>query len=153
MTKVSFGTFEMEAPEGWSLSSIVLAGPVEPPERKGLFGTRAVRPFQRNVIVTMERVDPKETAESYVARQLAGLKEAGVSREEARPPERVTLASGVDGMLTEQVILGHGDERVRQMQLVFIKDEIAHAAIASHLDGSSFEGVRDEFRSMLLSFS
>ncbi len=45
-----------------------------------------------------------------------------------------------------------GGERVRQMQLVVIKNGVAHTTIATHLDGISFENVREEFRAMLLSF-
>ncbi len=153
MPQVRFGTFSMEAPDSWTLSSVILAGPPEAPPVQGMLTTKAVRPFQRNLIVTMEQVGPNETAESYVQRQLSGLKEAGVIRQEAAPPEKVALSSGPEAVLTEQIIVAHGGERVRQMQVVFVKDSIAHTAIASHLDGASFERVRAEFRSMLLSFS
>ncbi|CAN0586422.1 unnamed protein product, partial [Laminaria digitata] len=50
------------------------------------------------------------------------------------------------------IIQGAGGERVRQMQLVVIKNGIAHTTIASHLDGASFERARKEFRAMLVSF-
>jgi hypothetical protein len=152
MTRVQFGTFSLEAPQGWTLSSVILAGPVDESPGKGMLTTKAVRAFQRNLITTMERVAEKETPASYVKQQLDGLREAGVSRQEARPPEPVKLASGHEGLLTEQIILGAGGERVRQLQLVVIKDGIAHTSIASHLDGAAFEGAREEFRRLLLSF-
>lgn len=152
MPKVSFGTFSMEAPTDWTLSSIVLAGPMDESPGQGMLTTKAVKPFQRNMIVSMERVAPSETPQSYVQRQVEGLKQAGVHRQEAAPAEVVTLSSGAEGLLVEQII-SQGGERMRQLQLVFIKDHIAHTAIGTHLDGASFERVRDEFRGMLLSFA
>jgi hypothetical protein len=152
MARVQFGTFSLEAPQGWTLSSVILAGPIDEPPSKGMLTTKAVRAFQRNLITTMERVSDKETPASYVKQQLEGLREAGVSRQEARPAETVKLAGGHEGLVTEQIIVGAGGERVRQMQLVVIKGGIAHTSIASHLDGPSFEGAREEFRRLLLSF-
>lgn len=152
MPKVSFGTFALEAPNDWTLSSIILAGPVEDLPGEGMLTTKTVKPFQRNLFITMEKVTPQETLESYLQRQVEGLKAAGVSRELVGEPERVALSSGQDGVVVEQVILGPGGERMRQMQLVFIKNAIAHTAIATHLDGASFERVREEFRSLLMSF-
>ena len=115
--------------------------------------TKAVKPFQRNLIITMERVGAKDTPEAYVKRQIDGLKQAGVQRQDAASPETVALSNGQSGLITEQIIVGHGGERIRQMQLVFIKDSIAHTAIASHLDGKAFEAAREELRGMLESFS
>lgn len=152
MPRVKFGTFSLEAPNSWTLNSVILAGPVDDAPGQGMLTTKAVQPFQRNLITTLEQVSDKETPETYVKRQIDGLREAQVQRTEGRPPEQVTLKSGAKGLLTEQVIAGQGGERVRQMQLVVIKNNVAHCAIASHLDGASFEKVRDEFRNMLLSF-
>ena len=154
MPRVAFGTFSLEAPRGWTLSSIILAGPVEEnPLAEDLLTTKDVQPFQRNLIATLEYVSAEETVESYVQRQIEGLRQARVVREEVKEPENVTLKSGLEGLITEQVILGVGGERVRQMQLVSIKDSIAHTLIASHLDGAPFEAVRGEFLGMLLSLS
>lgn len=153
MPRVSFGTFSMEAPSDWTLSSIVLGGPVEEPPGKGMPTTKAVKPFQRNLVVTLERVGAGDTAEAYVKRQADGLKAAGFPRQEMAPPRSVALANGEDGVIVEQVIVGQGGERVRQMQLVYIRDGIAHTAIASHLDGPSFERAREEFEAMLTSFA
>lgn len=153
MPRVQFGPFSLEAPDGWSLSSVILAGPVDEGPGKGMLTTKAVPAFQRNLITTMERVGDKETPASYVKQQIDGLREAGVSRQEMRPPENVTLPGGAAGLITEQVIISQTGERVRQMQLVSIKSGIAYTVIASHLDGPSFEGARSEFRKMLLSFS
>lgn len=152
MPRVSFGTYSIEAPSSWTLNSVIMAGPVEDTPSMGMLTTKAVQPFQRNLITTLEQVGPSETLESYVKRQVDGLKEAGVPRQEVKKPEYVTLASGAAGLITEQVIQGAGGERVRQMQLVVFKDAVAHTTIASHLDGPSFEAVRAEFRAMLLSF-
>lgn len=153
MTRVTFGTFSLDAPKAWTLSSIILAGPVDDTPGQGMLTTKAVQPFQRNLITTLEQVSPQETPEKYVDRQVQGLKEAGVPREQIGSNERVEITGGHPALLTEQVIVGAGGERVRQMQLVVIKDGIAYTVIASHLDGASFERVRGEFRSMLLSFS
>ncbi len=38
------------------------------------------------------------------------------------------------------------------MQLVAIKNGLAHTLIASHLDGHPFEQMRGQFREILLSF-
>jgi hypothetical protein len=151
MARVTFGTFSLEAPEGWSLSSVILAGPVDDAPKKGLLSTKAVRPFQRNLITTLEVVPDSETPESYVQRQIKGLKEAGVQRQEAAKPERIKLPDGLEGLLTEQIIVSHEGERVRQMQIVVLIDGVAHTVIASHLDGAPFESARAEFRSMLTS--
>lgn len=152
MPRVKFGTFSIEAPNNWTLNSVILAGPVDDAPGAGMLTTKAVQPFQRNLITTLEQVGPKETVETYVKRQIDGLKEAGVPRQEGKKPEKLTLPGGQVGLLTEQIIQGAGGERVRQMQLVVIKNSVAHTTIASHLDGASFERARDEFRTMLLSF-
>jgi hypothetical protein len=151
MARVTFGTFSLEAGPGWSLSSVILAGPVDETPKQGLLSTKAVRPFQRNLITTLELVPDTETPESYVARQIKGLKEAGVQRQEGAKPEKVKLPGGLEGLLTEQIIVSHEGERVRQMQMVVIIDHVAHTVIASHLDGVPFENARAEFRAMLTS--
>ena len=153
MPRVKFGTFSLEAPDDWTLNSVILAGPVDDSPQQGMLTTKAVQPFQRNLITTLEQVGPNETLEGYVQRQIDGLREAGVPRQEGRPPEKVNLEGGQEGLLTEQIIQGPDGERVRQMQLVVIKKGAAHTTIASHLDGASFERVREEFRKMLLSFT
>src|SRR5688500_11647253 len=107
MTRVAFGTFSLEVDPGWSLSSVILAGPVDEAPKQGLLSTKAVRPFQRNLITTLELVPDSETAESYVARQIKGLKDAGVQRREGAKPEKVPLAGGLEGLLTEQIITSH----------------------------------------------
>ena len=153
MPLVSIGPLSIEAPQSWMLSSVILAGPPDPPTSDpALRWTKPPRPFQRNLIATLERIGPAETPESYVNRQIKGLREAGVVREEVRPSETVALQGGYAGLLTEQVILSAEGERVRQMQLVILKDDCAYTLIASHLDGAPFEAVRAEFREMLLSF-
>ena len=153
MPRVSLGPLSIEAPHGWTLSTVILAGPPEPPVLdSALLWTKPPRPFQRNLVATMEQVDPTETPQAYVNRQVEGLRAAGVPRQEAREPETVKLEGDRTGLLTEQLIVGGTGERVRQMQLVTIKDGCAYTLIATHLDGASFEAVRDEFRKILLSF-
>jgi hypothetical protein len=153
MPLVRIGPLSIEAPQTWTLSTVILAGPFDPPAPDpALLWTKPPRPFQRNLIATLEMIGPAETPESYVGRQIKGLREAGVAREEARPSETVTLEGGRAGLLTEQVILSANGERVRQMQLVTLKDGCAYTLIASHLDGAPFEAARAEFRNMLLSF-
>lgn len=153
MARVTFGSFSLDAPNDWSLSTVILAGPVEEPASSGLMSAKGARPFQQNLVATMERVDAKETPESYVKKQLEGLRKAGVSRQEAAPPERVKTKGGAEGLLTEQVVQGPGGERVRQLQLVAIKDRVAHTLIASHLDGVTFNAAKAAFKEMLLSFT
>ena len=144
MPRVKFGTFSLEAPGDWSLQTIILAGPPEPPEDSG--------GFQRNLITTLEFVGDRETASSYLQRQSAVLDQVQMDRVVVGPPEAVQLEGGHEGLLTEQVIRGQAGERVRQMQLVVVKDAVAHTTIASHLDGAPFEAAREAFRHMLLSF-
>jgi hypothetical protein len=151
MSRVMFGTFSLDAPEGWTLSSVILAGPIDDAPTKGMLSTKSVRPFQRNLITTLEEVGSNETPESYVQRQIKGLREAGVQRTEGAKPEKVKLTGGGEGLLTEQIIVSHEGERVRQMQLVVINRGVAHTVIASHLDGAPFESARTEFRLLLTS--
>jgi len=153
MPRVTFGSFSLDAPTDWSLSTVILAGPVDSnPAGAGLMTAKSSRPFQQNMVCTMEQVDSKETPESYVKKQLEGLRKAAVQRQDAAPPEKLKLKNGSESLLTEQVVTGPGGERVRQMQLVSIRGGVAYTLIASHLDGNSFMGVRDNFKSMLLSF-
>ncbi|MGH2396914.1 MAG: hypothetical protein ACRDFW_07985 [bacterium] len=152
MTRTQLGPFSLEVPDDWTLSSVILAGPRDD-EMPNLLGGKAVRPFQRNLIATMEQVDQGETPESYVARQIQGLYEAGVPRVESRPAEQVKLESGLSGLLTEQVITGAGGEQVSQLQLVSIKNGVAFTIIASHLRGQPFKKARGEFLNMLMSFA
>ena len=150
MPKASFGTFSLEAPAGWTLSSVILMGPVENPP--GGSGTADLpKPARRNLIVTMERVGESDTAEGYLRRRLGG--EEGGAGPRLSGVESLSLAGGREAKLVEQVVLSPDGDRVRQLQMVFIKDGIAHTATASHADGVAFEGVRAEFRQLLLSFA
>lgn len=152
MPRVSYGAFSIDAPQSWTLSTVILAGPPDAPPAGGMLTAKAPRTFQQNLVATMEQVGPSESAESYVKKQLDGLRTAGVDRKEAAPPEKVRLAGGGEGLLTEQVVVGPGGERVHQLQLVSIKQGVAYTLIASHLDGVPFKGARDTFKAMLLSF-
>ena len=100
----------------------------------------------------MEQVSADETADSYVKKQLEGLRKAGVQRKETAKPETIKLGNGASGLLTEQSVVGPGGERVRQLQMVSIKDGVAHTLIASHLDGGPFDKAKAEFKKILISF-
>ncbi|MEX2263956.1 MAG: hypothetical protein WD696_18530 [Bryobacteraceae bacterium] len=155
MVHFTVGPFSLDVPEAWTLSTVILVGP--PPQQQPASGmlrrANTALAFQRNLIATMEAVSEAETPESYVDRQIRGLREAGVSQWEANEPEQVQLENGRAGLLTEQVVVGAGGEHVRQMQLVSIKNGVAYTVILSHLDGDQFDAVRDEFRGILLSFT
>jgi len=146
MPQVTIGPFLLNVPEGWTLTTVVIAGPHE--EQIGEAGERA---FPRNLVATMERVNPEETPQHYVERQLAGLWKAGVEQY-LDEQEEVTLKGDLKGLLHESVIVGLDGSRVRQMQLVCIKEGVAYTLIASDLDGEPFNAARQQFREMLLSF-
>lgn len=152
MSRISFGPFSIDATSEWTLSTLILSGPADDGGGpQGLLSTKAVRSFQQTLVVTMEQVAPNDTPEKYVERQIKGLKEAGVSRTEAKKPERVKLADG-EGLILEQIVVGPTGERVRQMQLVTMKGGVAFVLIASHLDGAAFDKARADFQKLLLSF-
>jgi hypothetical protein len=147
MPQVSIGPFSLNVRENWTLTTVIIAGP-----REENVGDADEPLFQRNLVATMESVAPKETPESYVDRQLAGLWKAGVEQY-LDDAEKVTLGGDLKGLMHESVIVSPtGGERVRQMQLVCIKDGIAFTLIVSDLDGERFDSARQEFKEMLLSF-
>jgi hypothetical protein len=152
MPNISLGPFSLDVPVDWSLRTLILAGPVD--KKLATVGTErfSSRPFQRNIVVTIERVEGAETVESYVQHQIDGLRRARIQRWEKANPEQVSLPNGLSGLLTEQVIVGPENDRVRQMQLVIIKNRLAYTLVASHLEGDLFEESRQDFRKMLLSF-
>jgi hypothetical protein len=153
MSRINIGSFSIDTPSEWSLTTLILSGPVvEDKMSKGMLTTKQSRPFQQNIIATMEPVSSGETAQSYVMRQLDGLRNAGVQRNETAKPETLKLENGQDGYLTEQSVVGPSGERVRQLQLVSIKDGVAHTIIASNLDGDAYAKSKAEFRKMLISF-
>jgi hypothetical protein len=151
MPRVTLGPVSLEAPDDWTLSTVILAGPLD---KNGLQeGERSSGKFQRNFVVTTEQVPADTDLEDYVRRQEEGLVEAGVETTLIGEPEDVSLAGGrAWGRLDERVIVGSDGQLVRQMQLVTLKSGIAFTMIASHLDGPPFERVRREFRDLLLSF-
>ncbi|MBI2377180.1 MAG: hypothetical protein HYV07_24480 [Deltaproteobacteria bacterium] len=154
MARLNLGTFSIEASDQWTLSTMILAGPVEEPNDKLKLKTaKPPKPFQQNIIVTMEQVKNDETPESYVKRQIQGLVEANVRRKETASPENVELAGGQKGYLTEQSVTAPGGEQVRQLQLVTIKKGVAFTLIASNLDGPAFDASRTAFRKILTSFA
>jgi hypothetical protein len=151
MPRVSIGPFSLDIQEDWTLSTVILAGPEEETSKDNERAGDEPRPFQRNLVATMERVKPEQTLESYVERQLAGLWEAGVEQYLGEQ-RRVQVGSDLPGLMNEWVLVGGRGERVRQMQIVCIKEGVAYTLIASHLDGEPFKAARQEFEEMLLSF-
>jgi hypothetical protein len=155
MPLVQIGAFSVEVPPDWTLSTVIIVAPSDEAatdldELRGPTTT----PFQRNFIATMEQVGAAETPENYVRRQLEGLRKAGVERRQVGPLRTVELPVGaLHGLLMEQVITGPTGEWVHQMQLVCIKQGVAHTLIVSHLEGEPFDRARDEFEKMLLSFA
>lgn len=153
MPRINFGSFSLDAPSSWSLTTIILQGPaVEDDMSKGMLTAKKSKPFNQNLIATMEPVSDSETAESYVKRQTEGLIQAGVQRTETAKPETVKLSSGLEGLITERSVIGPGGERVRQLQLVTIKNGVAHTLIASNIDGLTYDKHKAQFKEMLSSF-
>lgn len=161
MPRVTVGPFSMEVSADWTLTTVILAGPVWPRSSSGkVRGSAQPKPFQSNIVATIEQVDADKTAERYVQRQIDGLKKANVPRWETNPPQIVMLPNGLEGLITEQQVEGPSGDIVRQLQLVTIKREstknegpaYAYTLIATHLEGQAFEEMQDEFRAMLTSF-
>ena len=149
-TTIDLGRFSLQAPPTWQIASLILVGPPDvatgPAKSPGVSGN-----FQQNLVVVSELVEEKETLPAYVQKQTAKLQEQGALHRPPGPLEKVTLGDGRDGLLFEHVVLGPSGERVRQMQLIALKNGVLHALIASHLDGLPFEAQREGFRSMLRS--
>jgi hypothetical protein len=152
MERFTPGPFSLDVPAGWTLSTVILTGPKEAETSTNIPWPKQPRPFQSNLIITSETLEAGQTLQAYLNRQLKGLIEAGVTRYEGAEPEIVRLASGLDGLVTEQIIVGPTGDRVRQMQLLCVKGGCAYTLITSDLDGPSFDASRDQFRALLLSF-
>jgi hypothetical protein len=155
MAHISFGPFSTDAPIDcslWPLKTLILIGPVDEQSGAGETERFSSTPFQQNLVVTWERVTEDETSRSFVKRQSDALRKADVRQIPKAEPEEVLLPNGDSGLITEQVIVFPGGERIRQMQLVTIKDQTAYNLIASHQDGDPFEASRHIFREMLLHF-
>ncbi len=143
--EVGFGPFSFRVPEDWTLTSVVLSGPVE------VAGDTDAGVYQQTLMTTAEAVAPDETATRFVERQNAALAATG-GLQTVGPDESVSLGASLTGVLSERIVAGLGGGNVRQMQLVYIKDGVAVTAIASQIDGPAFEAARRQFRSILLSF-
>ena len=149
--RFTFGSFDLNLPTGYTLSSVILAGPPDVPDQElNPMLAQKVKPFQRNIVATMERVGPEETPSSYLAKQIEGLRKAQVPRQEFKVES--VLLNAVEGIITDQAITGPSGEVVRQLQLICIKNGVAHTLIASHVYGAAFDRVRAEFEQILKSF-
>jgi hypothetical protein len=164
VVRFNFGPVSLDVPGDFSLSTIVLAGP--PVETKGPdlpAEAGSARPFQSNVIITFEIVSASEKPETYRDRQKEGLRNAGVDvvfikNDRKDEYEEVSIKGAKDdyGILGLQVIQSPAGDRVRQMQLIAIKEStnkqpVAITIIASHLDGQPFSEVKTKFREIMLS--
>jgi len=110
MSLVTIGPLSIDAPQGWTLATVILAGPPDSQSLEStLLWTKPPKPFQRNLVATVEQVDGDETPETYVNRQIEGLRTAGFPRQEVREPQTVTLESGHTGLLTEGYCKRPGD--------------------------------------------
>ena len=113
MPQINIGPVSVDLRSGWTLSTIIFAGPQDDQQPDpSLLTPNVVRPFQRNLVVTCEAVSASVTADSYVKSQSDGLRKAGVAHGYARPPERVDLSGDREGVITEAVVVGPNGERV-----------------------------------------
>ena len=144
---LSVGRFSLTPPGGWQVASLILLGPPD----SGAPGSAGA--FQQNLVVVCEKLDENETLDGYVARQTQKLKEQGAMFRPPGPMEKVPFPGGRQAVLFEHVVLGPQGEKVRQMQMVTLKEGTLHALIVSHLDGLPFEAARDDFSGLLRSVS
>jgi hypothetical protein len=138
------GSFSLPTPMDWQIASIILVGPPD-----AAADAAAGQAFQQNIVVVSEPVTPEETAESYVQKQTAKLKEQKALYAAPGQLEKVALGGGRTAVLFEHVVLGPNGERVRQMQVVSLHDNRMHALIASHLDGPRFAAHRAALKQIL----
>lgn len=139
---LTVGGFSLPLPGDWQIASIILVGPTE--------AQQGAQPeFQQNIVVVSEEVGEDETAEGYVQKQTAKLKEQKALFASPGQLEKIKLPGGRDAVLFEHVVLGPGGERVRQMQVVSVHGARMHALIASHLDGPRFAAHRAGLKAIL----
>ncbi len=151
MPRMILAHLSIDTPADWSLTMAVVAGPqvVAPPENPEIPGLEPAV-FQKNLVVTVERVGAEETIDSYLERVSLGVSQSGFSVTQKGSSEQVKLDNGSDGVVNEQVIVGLDGQRVRQMRLVVFGSGFAFVGIASQLDGLPFSLEREAFRKMLL---
>lgn len=153
MPRVHYGSISVDVSPDWSLSTVVLLGPVlQTTDTPLLIQSQAQQAFQHNIVATVEKIGADETLINYVQRQLQGFRQAGVNRQELVAPEDVRLSNSCDGMLWEHMVSGPTGQLVGQIQLVSIKDGFAYTVIASCLYGPSYKKERENLRQILLSF-
>lgn len=151
MSHINIGNISMNLEDGWTIATVIFAGPVETNIGNPLLPMNTQQTqFQQNIVVTAEPVPENMTTEKYLGLQRDGLRKAGVDFEVSKP-EIVKLDNETDGLLVEQVVMGPSGESVRQMQLICILDKFAFTCIASNLDGDPFDNARARYRNMLLS--
>jgi hypothetical protein len=132
---------------------MIFGGPAEANPTGGMLVAKGGALFEQNLVVSIEPVSPGETAKQYAQRQMDRLKKANAQRTDAAPAVEVMLRNAEPGLLLEQTVPGGPNgERLRQMLLVTIKNDVAYTLIATHLDGEVFERSRETLRKFLLSF-
>lgn len=136
--------FQLNVSDSWQIASFIMIGPADGAEAGG-------QQFQQNLVVVSEPVEASETAESYVQKQTAKLKEQKALYAAPGQLEKVTLANQRPAVVFEHVVLGPNGERVRQLQLISVANKRIHAMIASHLDGPRFSAQRAALRQLLTS--
>lgn len=141
MSSLTVGDFVLPLPSDWHIASLILVGPVD--------SAPGAPNFQQNVVVVSEPVEASETAETYVQKQTAKLKEQKALSQSPGALEKITTGNGRSAVMFEHVVLGPNGERVRQLQVVSIDKGRMHALIASHLDGPRFAAQRPALRQML----
>jgi hypothetical protein len=137
--------FALPAADDWQIASVIMVGP--PDEAAGT--PPGTQNFQQNIVVVSEQVPAEETAEAYVQKQTAKLKEQKALFASPGQLEKINLADARPAVIFEHVVLGPNGERVRQMQVVSLHAGRMHALIASHLDGPRFAAHRASLRSIL----
>jgi len=153
MQKFISNVFSIDMPDGWTLSTLIFAGPVDEKTDDALVGIGSAKPFQKNLVITLEAIAADVTLEDYLKRQRDGLIKAEVDWQPDQEPETVQLADGSVAILSEHTMMGQGGALIRQIQLMRFKSGVAYTFIASDLEGYPFDLARDDFRKILLSVS
>ena len=140
---MKLGTTEIVVPADWIPASVILLSPLD---------TSVA--FRANLVMATESVPDTENPATFTENLFKKIQQTGVKIMIGdAPPEEVTLACGLPGAITERVVLGQKNERVRQMQLVAINKGTAFVLTMSHLDGAAFDKMKTTFRNICLNFT
>jgi hypothetical protein len=152
--RLNIAGLSFEPPEGWRMNTLVMtAAPEAPPAPAMRAAVKAPEPFLRSVVVNLEPVAEGVSATAHAQALRRRLADAGLDVRPVSGPEVRDVAGGVPAVFSEHTLAGPEGERLRQLQAVFVKGQVAVQAVATHLDGPLFEGARDELTKLLASFS